>query len=65
MDIGANVFSILICKRLFKIINKHGVNTNLDPPQELDVRKAPSQSRKCCTRDITTTCQVISPLSIS
>ena len=25
MDIGANVFSSLICKRLFKIIKKHGV----------------------------------------
>ena len=25
MDIGAKLFSSLICKRLFKIINKHGV----------------------------------------
>ena len=25
MDIGAKVFSSLICKRFFKIINKHGV----------------------------------------
>ena len=25
MDIGANMFSSLICKRLFKIINKYGV----------------------------------------
>ena len=58
MDIGAKVFSSLICRQLFKIIKNTELNINLGPHQELDVSMAPSQLRKYSTHDTTTTYRV-------
>ena len=65
MDIGAKVFSSLICKLLFKIINKTELNINLGPHQVLDVRMAPSQLRHYSTCDTTNTYRVTLHLSTS
>ena len=42
MDIGAKVFSSLICKRLFKIIKKHGVKYQFVSSPGVGCHLAPS-----------------------
>ena len=59
MDIGDKVFSSLICKRLFKIIKKHGVKYQFGFSPGVGCQDGTFTIKKYSTRNTTTTYQVM------